>query len=577
MGEVRVEAVSRGPNSSVKPLQRWWKSWLPSLFLIIASLAVYFPVHSYAFINLDDGIYVYQNPHVLGPLDWSTVAWAFTHTIGLNYSPLTLLSHNLDVRMFGLQAGWHHEVNVFLHALDAVLLFLLLKRATGFTGRSFMVAALFAFHPVQVENVAWVSERKTMLSALFFFLALGAYYWYARQPRGRRMAVVALLFGLGVLAKPQVIILPFVLLLWDYWPLRRMSSTTPDTSTNVGEVLPAKRFPALLTEKIPLFFIAGVDALLTMRAQHAAGDQPFTLSIRLGNAVLSYARYLGMAFWPPHLALLYLHPGYALSWAKVWEAALLLIGVSAFVIIERSHRYLLVGWLWFLGTLVPMIGVVQVDEQALADRYAYLSFIGLFLMVCWGMTEWLGKSRSSRLLLPAISIAALLAIAIMTYRQVGYWRDSDAVWAHTLEVTHRNWVAEINLAAFSQQRGDSQQALAHWYRAAEDKPTNSDINLSIALVEQARGNLQQAIRYYQKVLAVSRTASVNTQALENMGHAYSSLGDGARARECYVEAARYRELPPPQPPSRSVVNWDGDWRHLGSFLRERFQYLLSSQ
>ncbi|MFZ0792579.1 MAG: tetratricopeptide repeat protein, partial [Candidatus Korobacteraceae bacterium] len=378
----------------------------------------------------------------------------------------------------------------------------------------------------------------------FFVLALGAYYWYARQPRLRRMAVVALLFGLGVLAKPQVIILPFVLLLWDYWPLGRLSPAKPNGSTNVGEVFPPKRFSALLTEKIPLFVIAGVDALLTMRAQHAAGDQPFTLSIRLGNAVLSYARYIGMAFWPPHLALFYLHPGYALTWAKVWEAALLLIGVSVFVVIERGHRYLLVGWLWFLGTLVPMIGIVQVDNQALADRYAYLSFIGLFLMVCWGVSECLEQSRVSRLLLPSISIAALLALGTMTYRQVGYWRDSDAVWTHTLEVTHRNWIAEINLAAFAQQRGDDEQALARWYRAAEDKPTNVDINLNIALVEHKRGNLQQAIRYYKKVLAFSKVDSTNAQVLANMGHAYSSLGDEARAKECYLQAERLRQLPP---------------------------------
>jgi tetratricopeptide (TPR) repeat protein len=217
-----------------------------------------------------------------------------------------------------------------------------------------------------------------------------------------------------------------------------------------------------------------------------------------------------------------------------------------------------------------------VDNQALADRYAYLSFIGLFLMVCWGGTEWLEKSQSSRLLLPSISIAVLLTLVALAYRQVGYWRDSDTVWTHTLEITHRNWVAEVNLATLSQERGDSQQALAHWYRAAEDKPTNSDINLSIAIGEQTQGNFQQAIRYYQKALAVSKTSGVNALALENMGHAYSALGDQTRARECYTAAARVRDLPPPLP-SRPLMNWDGDWRHLGSFLRSYLQYLSSRQ
>ena len=270
---------------------------LLSLALFLATLALYYPVHHYPFIDIDDNFYVTENPHVLGALNLSTVKWAFTHPFVLNYDPLTFFSHSLDVQMFGLDAGRHHDVNVILHALDAVLLFWVLKRATGYTLRSFMVAALFALHPINVENVAWISERKTMLSTLFFFLALGAYRWYAREPRLRRMAVVAFLYGLGLLAKPQVITLPFVLLLWDYWPLRRMFATAPDSSTAaVSEVIPPRSFAALIKEKIPLFAIAVVDVMLTLVAQHVAGSSqswPYTLTVRLENAIVAYARIPG--------------------------------------------------------------------------------------------------------------------------------------------------------------------------------------------------------------------------------------------------------------------------------------------
>jgi hypothetical protein len=576
MGEVRVEPGSSGSNFPAKPLQRWWESWLPSLFLIVVCLAVYWPVHRFDFFNIDDGIYVYQNPHVLGPLNWSTVTWAFTHSFARNYDPLTFLAHNFDVQLFQVNPGRHHEVNVVLHALDVVLLFWVFRRATGYAGRSFMVAALFALHPINVENVAWVSELKTLLSTAFFFLALGAYHWYAQRPLRRRMVIVALLYGLGLLAKPQVITLPFVLLLWDYWPLGRMFAAGPNASPGTANVqtFQPSRLYGLIKEKIPLFVIAFGDAVLTMFAEHKAEEWPYTFSIRLGNGILSYARYIGKLFWPLHLSYLYPHPGYALRWGQVWAALLLLIAVSALVIARRRQRYLLVGWFWFVGTMVPVIGLVQIDLPALADRWAYIGFVGLFLMICWGVAEWAEARHFPRLALPLISVVILAILTAMTYRQIGYWRDSLTIWTHSLEVTQRNWVAEMNVGTFLQQRGQSEEALAHWHRAAEDQPTNADINLNVAFLEHQRGNLREAIQYYEKVLAVSKTASVNAQALANMGHAYSSLGDVAQAKECYVEAERVRQLPPPPP--QPVVKWDGDWRHLVSFVRERLQNFVSS-
>ena len=544
---------------------------LLSLALFLATLALYYPVHHYPFIDIDDNFYVTENPHVLGALNLSTVKWAFTHPFVLNYDPLTFLSHSLDVQMFGLDAGRHHDVNVILHALDAVLLFWVLKRATGYTLRSFMVAALFALHPINVENVAWISERKTMLSTLFFFLALGAYRWYAREPRLRRMAVVAFLYGLGLLAKPQVITLPFVLLLWDYWPLRRMFATAPDSSTAaVSEVIPPRSFAALIKEKIPLFAIAVVDVMLTLVAQHVAGSSqswPYTLTVRLENAIVAYAQYLGKALWPTGLALEYLYRGNSLQWWQVFGALLLLLTISALVAVKRRHRYLVVGWLWFLGTLVPMIGlVVQPDLEALADRYAYVSFLGLFLMVCWGAAEWAERRHLPRAVLPATSIAVLLVLSVLTYRQVGYWSDPVTLWTHTLQVTHRNWVAESRLGVAFRQQKQTDEALSYFYRAEEDHPGNPGVNLNIALIEHERGNLRQAIPYYEKVLAVSNDEAVRAQVLGNLGHLYSNLGDDARAQEYYRAALH----PPPAP--RPAIDWHGEWwRDLGPFIRQYFQ------
>lgn len=536
--------------------------------LAILTLLVYSRVHSYPFIDIDDNYYVAENAHVLGPLNWSTVKWAFTHPFVQLYDPLTFFSHNLDVQLFGLDAGQHHDVNVVLHAFNAVLLFWVLKRATGFTGRSFMVAALFAVHPIQVENVAWISERKTILSTVFFLLALGGYRWYTREPRLRRMAVVAFLFGLALLAKPQAITLPFVLLLWDYWPLRRMFAAEPEAwpDTATAEVKPPGSLPQLVKEKIPLFVIYVLDAVLTM-AGSAKSPQQYTFAIRLGNAILSYARYVGKAFYPAHLALMYLHPGNSLRWTQVGAALLFLVAVSAFVIAQRRHRYLVAGWLWFVGMMVPTIGLVQVDVSALADRYAYLPFVGLFLMVCWGVAEWATQRHLPRGLVTATSVVVLLVLSATTYRQVGYWRGRITLWTHTLDVTDRNWVAEVHLGTAFRQRGQTEEALAHFYRAAEDRPWDASINLNIALIEHQRGNQRQAIPYYEKVLATSPDDPTNVQVLTDMGHAYDDLGDTARAREYYQAALRPRPIPP-----RPGVNWQGDWwRDLGPFLRERFR------
>lgn len=517
---------------------------LLSLLLVFATVALYAPVHHHKFVNYDDPGYVTENPHIRTGLDLDVVKWAFTHSYDHNWHPLTWISHAIDIDLFDLDPAGHHDVNVLLHAINALLLFWILQRATGYAGRSFMVAALFALHPINVESVAWVAERKNVLSTLFFLLALGAYGWYAQQPKRGRYLLVALFYMLGLMAKPQVITLPFVLLLWDYWPLRRMFGTE-DRETARIPALAAKSLSQLVSEKLPLFAIAAGSALATIRAEHVAASErwPYTFAIRLENAILSYARYIGKAFWPSRLALMYLHPGFAIKTWQALAASLLLLAITAMVIVYRRHRYLPVGWLWFLGTLVPMIGIVQVSIQGMADRYAYQSFIGLFLMVCWGVAEWSERRTFPAFVLPLVSVSILLALGVVAHRQMGYWHDSLSLWSHTLDVTDNNWVAELNVGNALRDSGHADQAISHYLRSAEINPDFAATNLDIALYEQEHGNLTQAIEYYKRVVSVWQDPQERTLALTMMARAYRDLGDSARAKECLEEAGR--PVPPP--------------------------------
>ena len=508
------------------------------LLLVLGSMAVYWPVHRHPFFDPDDSLYLTQNVHVQAGLSWATVNWAFrSHYI--NWHPLTWLSHTLDFQMFGLDPAGHHEMNVLFHALNAVLLFWVLKQATGYIGRTFMVAALFALHPINVEPVVWVAERKTMLSTLFFLLALGAYRWYAREPRIGRYAVVALLFALGLMAKPQVIMLPFVLLLWDYWPLGRMfpDNEGAGKGTKSATLYEAKSFVALVEEKLPLFAIAALDALVTMKAQGASKFQPYTFVVRLENAIVSYARYVGKAFWPAWLAPHYPHPGNSLKAWQVLGALSFLSAVTGLVIAAWRRRYLTVGWLWFLVTLIPMIGLVQVGGQAMADRYAYQPFLGLFIMVCWGAAEWAKERRLPAVVLPAVSIVILLMLSALTHRQVGYWNDELSLWSHTLQVTGPNLVADIRIGAELDRQGRTTEALQYFLKALAIRPWDPYANLEIAFYEHRHGNLAGAIEYYKKVLSSPEVEPESQiRAFINMGHIYLDWGDSDDARKCFQAA-----------------------------------------
>ena len=387
------------------------------LLLTVFVLISYSPVTRNGFLNHDDYAYITQNPHVRAGLTWATVKWAFTSYDQANWHPLTWLSHALDCQLFGLNPAGPHYENVLLHAVNAVLLFLLLQRATRSRWRSLMVAALFALHPINVESVAWASERKNVLSMMFFLLALHAYVWYTRKPALLRYAAIFFLLALGFMSKSQVITFPFLLLLLDYWPLRRIGASAAAGLAAQGDGAPRQSSAWLILEKVPLLLLSAASALVTMKAQKAGGAvqsfSQYSLPLRLETAVISYVRYLGKAVWPSKLVALYPHPTKLYPAWQVVAAMLLLLVISAWVLRARQQRYLAVGWFWFLGSLVPMIGLVQVGAQAMADRYAYIPFIGLLVMATWLVADWASSRKISGawLAIPAVSCLLVLANA----------------------------------------------------------------------------------------------------------------------------------------------------------------------
>jgi protein O-mannosyl-transferase len=436
------------------------------------------------------------------------------------------------------------------------------------------VAALFAVHPINVESVAWVSERKNLLSMFFFLLALAAYRRYAESsfkfrvssfklvnsfwdssksddrsglkletrnwelPFGRYLLVM-LLFAFGLMAKPQIITLPFVLLLWDYWPLRRMfADSRPGTQPR--EEIRGKSLYSLVLEKVPLLFLVAASAIITLHAQREAAT-PYPLSVRLANALVSYAWYVRKAIWPSHLAILYPHPAGLPPVRQMVAASLLLVVLTVLVIAARRRRYLVTGWLWFLGTLVPMIGLVQVGRQAMADRYAYLSFVGLFIMVVWGAAEWSERQHLNPVWLRAASVMAVLALAIVTHRQIGYWQDSYALWSRSIQVTSPNHEAENNLGVLLMNDGRLAEALPHLQAAVAISPLSIINNVNLGICERRRGEFSQAIEHFQTVLRLTENDIPNNakrryDALKNLSFTYRDMGDIPRAQQSYDEA-----------------------------------------
>ena len=463
---------------------------LLSLLLAAATILLYSPILGYRFLLWDDHDYVTANYHVQHGLAWSTIKWAFASTDAANWHPLTWLSHALDYQLFALDPLGHHLDNLLIHALNAVLLFLLLQWMTRRVWPSLLVAALFALHPFNVESVAWIAERKNVLSTLFFFLAIAAYARYAHKPDWRRYLLLVALFAAALMAKPMVITLPFVLLLLDYWPLGR----TPLSKIETGQSHPdgSLQLPwsRLVVEKIPLFALSTASAWVTLKAQQGAvrSFAEFPFGVRVENAILAYALYLFKMLWPARLAALYPHPPGLLPLWQVALAAAVLVGITVLVLAFRANGYLPVGWFWFLGTLVPVIGLVQVGEAAMADRYAYLSLIGIFIMFSWSLDDWVQAHKVPTVwrLIPALCV--LIVLGVITSRQMSYWESEYAVWAHTVEVTEQNPQAHARLAA----------ALIHPDVAMT--PRNLlDFNTAPKRQEAARQHYEEALRLQRQL------------------------------------------------------------------------------
>ncbi len=546
------------------------------VLLVAVTLALYSPVIGHSFIKWDDQHYVTANPHIQGGLGWNTIKWAFTSTDESNWHPLTWLSHALDYQLFGLNPAGHHFDCVLIHALNAALLFLLLAWITKHVGPSLLVAALFALHPLNVESVAWVAERKNVLSTLFFILAITAYAWYAQKPAWRRYLLVAVLFSAGLMAKPMVITLPFVLLLLDYWPLERMplDEGQSGAASNVG--VPRVAYSWLLLEKIPLLVLSAASAWITLIAQRTAERtvEEFPLAIRIENALVAYGLYLWKMLWPTRLAL-YPHSAIALPAWQWILSTLILIGVTAFVVALRRKRYLPVGWFWFLGTLIPVIGLVQVGEASMADRYAYIPLIGIFIMIAWSLADWAEarKVRTVWRVLPAV--CALTALSCVTYRQMSYWESDYDLWAHTLAVGESAFahdavgadlmnpdqaMTQHDLLNFRTEQERMYEARRHFERALELRrplaqqnpgvylPEMATTLTSLGTLDEMQNRPDEARQHDDEALKIDRQLAQHDpdKYRSNLAGPLANLGDLDRmqnrpdeARQHYEEALQY--------------------------------------
>jgi len=536
------------------------------LILVIAIIAVYWQVGNHEFVDFDDNEYVTKNRHVQAGLTSDSITWAFTSTHAANWHPLTWLSHMLDCQIYGLNPGGHHLTNVLLHILNTILLFLIFRRMTGALWKSAFVAALFALHPLHVESVAWVAERKDVLSTFFWMLTMGSYVWYVERRGMRRYLLVLLFFALGLMAKPMLVTLPFVLLLLDYWPLGRFHiryvddvQHTEDVSTKDTRRKKGKpRYAAenalqadnnttsnyrwslvlpLLREKIPFLILAAVSSIVTFYVQQGGGAvgslYAFPFIIRISNALASYISYIEKMLWPQHLALLYPH---VLEGWKIAGAFLILIFISYVAVrVMKRFPYIIVGWFWYLGTLVPVIGLVQVGSQSMADRYTYVPLIGIFIIIAWGASDILTRWQYRRAFL-AISAGCILSVlTIVTWMQLQYWQNSISLFEHTINVTTDNFTMHCCMGTALAEQGKIDEAVVHYTEALKIKPDYAEAHYGRGVVLQEQDKIDEAISHYTEALKIKPDyADVHY----NLGIALVRQGRVDEAISHYSEAMR---------------------------------------
>jgi Flp pilus assembly protein TadD len=524
--------------------------WLVAAMLAMVTLALFWQSMRHDFINYDDDDYVTSNVHVQNGLTLENVTWAFLNPVSANWHPVTMLSHMLDCEIFGLKPWGHHLTSLLLHTFNTVLVFLLLHRMTGALWRTALVAALFAWHPLHVESVAWVAERKDVLSTFFGLLTLLCYVRFAqkrsiaksRDSRARMNGLTVepgqghidyclalFFFALGLMSKAMLVTWPFIMLLLDYWPLQRMAH----------EKWQAARILRLVREKIPFLALAAAASAVTLAVQKQGGAvmavESFPLGERVENILMSYCRYLGKIFWPTDLAVFYPHPGYW-SMDVVLLATLFLCGISALLFVDRwRHPFLLMGWLWFLGMLAPVIGLVQVGGQAMADRYTYLPSLGLFILTIWGVYELTRRWRYHDIALSVAGLTAIILCLGATWQQLGHWQDSETLFGHALAVTENNYVAHNNLGLALKIKGQTEEAIRQFQEAIRLTPGFAEAhnNLGIALGEQ--GQIDEAMSQFQEAV---RLKPDNAEVHNNLGATLSEKGQTDQAMSQFQEALR---------------------------------------
>jgi len=479
------------------------KAVIVAAVIIIITTAAYWGVWRNGFVDFDDNEYITRNPQVQQGLTAQGVRWAFTTKHASNWHPLTWLSHMLDCQLFELNAAGHHTVGLALHIANALLLFWAIKLMTADLWKGAFVAVLFAIHPLHVESVAWAAERKDVLSALFWMLTMIAYARYAKARAARWYILALLAFAVGLLAKPMLVTLPFVLLLLDYWPLERMA-------LRKGGSVPAKSITELVIEKVPFFILAGLSSIATMYAQQAGGAVKgfwmLSLKFRIGNAIVTYISYIGKMFVPKGLIVFYPHPGDGISWAKVAIAAVVLICISVIAVVTaRKRGWLLVGWCWFIGTLVPVVGLVQVGAQAMADRYTYMPLTGLFIIVTWSTTELLQGRRYGKQILTISAAAVIIVLAALTFLQVRYWQDDFTLFGRAVAVDGDNYTGHFNLARAFSKAGHADKAFEHYKAAARIEPDSPQANHNLAIQLFRKGKIDASIKYYKRALRLDNS------------------------------------------------------------------------